>query len=82
MNIDAVCMRILIVIPPTICAKVTSFAPVHIIILNELFKTVKAVCRDWGFFKYFNHSLEIFSNGDTVDGFEIDLYVKGSSQRE
>lgn len=75
-------MCIFIVIPTTICAKFTSFVPVHIIILNEAFKTVNAVCRDWGLLKYFNHSLEIFCNGDTVDGFEIDLYVKGSSQRE
>ena len=29
-----------------------------------------------------NHSLEKFSNGDTVDGFKIEVYVKGSSQRE
>lgn len=28
------------------------------------------------------HSSEIFSNGDTVDGFEIQLHVPGSSQRE
>lgn len=28
------------------------------------------------------HSLEIFSNGNTVDGFKIEIDVKGSSQRE
>ena len=58
MNFDTSNLRFLIIKPIPICAKYTSGVSVHITILNELFQAVTAKCRDWCFFKYFNHNYQ------------------------
>lgn len=56
MDLATICTCFKIVHPSSISAKVASIVTKHFIILNELFKAVTAKCRDWGFFKYFNHT--------------------------